>query len=324
MGQVMTIGDALNDLEMIEDAGHGTAMATLAGRAVAAARYLAAPVEEDGSAALIEALVLAPPDEAARNAARLAEAAREHRRRSRAPTRSRLTGGADRRRGRRGSRLSVPAPRILPDGDAARAEAVDLLRAGGIVAVPTDTVYGIAADMALPDAIERLFAAKRRPPEKAVAVLLADAAQAGMLGIVGPAAPRPGRAVLAGRADAGAARPPRRPPAARPGRRRPHHRRPRARPPGARGPSRRSSAPCPRPPPTSPASPTRGMPWRSPPCLGDALALVIDGGPIRGGPASTVVDCTLERPVILREGAIPLEEIVAALEAAGVPHAIEL
>jgi L-threonylcarbamoyladenylate synthase len=79
-------------------------------------------------------------------------------------------------------------PRILPDGDVARAEAVDLLRAGLIVALPTDTVYGIAADLALPDAIERLFAAKRRPPEKALAVLLADTDQAETLGILGPAA----------------------------------------------------------------------------------------------------------------------------------------
>ena len=64
----------------------------------------------------------------------------------------------------------------------ARAEAIEHLRAGRIVAVPTDTVYGIAADMALPDAIERLFAAKQRPPDKAVAVLLADADQADELG----------------------------------------------------------------------------------------------------------------------------------------------
>ena len=78
--------------------------------------------------------------------------------------------------------------RVLPDGDAARAEAVELLRAGRIVAVPTDTVYGIAADLALPDAIERLFAAKLRPPEKAVAVLLADADQAWRLGIASEAA----------------------------------------------------------------------------------------------------------------------------------------
>ena len=78
--------------------------------------------------------------------------------------------------------------RILPDGDEARAEAVEHLRAGRIVAVPTDTVYGIAADMALPDAIERLFAAKQRPPDKAIAVLLADVDQADELGRLDPAA----------------------------------------------------------------------------------------------------------------------------------------
>ncbi len=79
-GQVLTIGDALNDLEMIADAGHGTAMSSSPVELWPSARYLAAPVEEDGAAAVIEALVLASPDEAARNASRLAEAAREHRR----------------------------------------------------------------------------------------------------------------------------------------------------------------------------------------------------------------------------------------------------
>ena len=53
-----------------------------------------------------------------------------------------------------------------------------------------------------------------------------------------------------------------------------------------------------------------------------SLALVIDGGPIRGGPASTVVDCTLEWPSILREGAIPRPTIAAALTEAGLAHAI--
>jgi L-threonylcarbamoyladenylate synthase len=56
--------------------------------------------------------------------------------------------------------------------------------------------------------------------------------------------------------------------------------------------------------------------------LGDSLALVLDGGPIGGGPASTVVDCTLEWPSILREGAIPSGSIAAALTEAGVAHAI--
>jgi L-threonylcarbamoyladenylate synthase len=58
--------------------------------------------------------------------------------------------------------------------------------------------------------------------------------------------------------------------------------------------------------------------------LGDAVALVIDGGPIHGGPASTVVDCTWDLPVIRREGAIPAELIVEELERAGLLHAIEL
>ena len=72
MSQVLTAGDALNDIEMIGDAGHGTAMASAPAVVRAAARYVAAPVEEDGVGRLIEALVLAPPDEARRNGERLA------------------------------------------------------------------------------------------------------------------------------------------------------------------------------------------------------------------------------------------------------------
>ena len=56
--------------------------------------------------------------------------------------------------------------------------------------------------------------------------------------------------------------------------------------------------------------------------LGEAIALVIDGGPIRGGPASTVVDCTTDRPAILRSGAIDPRVLAAALDEAGIPHLI--
>jgi Cof subfamily protein (haloacid dehalogenase superfamily) len=81
LSQVMTIGDAYNDLEMISDAGHGAAMASAPPEVRLAARYIAAPVEEDGSAALIEQLILADADEAATNAERLAsEAASIHER----------------------------------------------------------------------------------------------------------------------------------------------------------------------------------------------------------------------------------------------------
>jgi len=54
------------------------------------------------------------------------------------------------------------------------ARAADLLRSGQLVAFPTDTVYGIGCRTGDPDALARIFAAKRRDPEKAVAWLVAS------------------------------------------------------------------------------------------------------------------------------------------------------
>jgi hydroxymethylpyrimidine pyrophosphatase-like HAD family hydrolase len=75
MGQVLALGDALNDVEMISDAGHGAGVASGPIEVQLAGRYIAPPVDEDGAAALIEAIVLAPEPQARRNAARLAEEA---------------------------------------------------------------------------------------------------------------------------------------------------------------------------------------------------------------------------------------------------------
>lgn len=50
--------------------------------------------------------------------------------------------------------------------------AATLIRRGELVVIPTDTVYGVAADPTNPDAVARIFAAKRRPTQKAVQVLL--------------------------------------------------------------------------------------------------------------------------------------------------------
>ena len=50
--------------------------------------------------------------------------------------------------------------------------AATLIRRGELVVIPTDTVYGVAADPTNPDAVARIFAAKRRPAQKAVQVLL--------------------------------------------------------------------------------------------------------------------------------------------------------
>jgi L-threonylcarbamoyladenylate synthase len=209
----------------------------------------------------------------------------------------------------------------VPDGPASRAEAVELLRAGEIVAVPTDTVYGIAADLALPDAIERLFAAKRRPPDRAVALLLADAAQAAVLGEVGDAARVlgerfwPGGLTLVLPVRPGA-RLPRVLAGGSPtvGVRVPDHLSPRALA-AVLGPLPTTSANRSGEPELPDAEAIRAT-------LGEAIALVLDDGPARGGPASTVVDCSGERPRVLRAGALQPELIAAALQAAGIDHQI--
>ncbi len=51
-----------------------------------------------------------------------------------------------------------------------------MLRAGGLVAFPTETVYGLGADASSTDAVHRLFAVKGRPADHPVIVHLGDAA----------------------------------------------------------------------------------------------------------------------------------------------------
>ncbi|MDG2233793.1 MAG: Sua5/YciO/YrdC/YwlC family protein, partial [Ilumatobacter sp.] len=53
--------------------------------------------------------------------------------------------------------------------------AAEVLRAGGLVAVPTETVYGLAADASNSAAVDRIFAVKGRPTGHPLIVHLADA-----------------------------------------------------------------------------------------------------------------------------------------------------
>jgi hydroxymethylpyrimidine pyrophosphatase-like HAD family hydrolase len=71
LAATLAIGDQWNDFEMIAEVGHGTAMPTAPAEVRAAARYVAPPLEEDGAAQMIEALVLARPDAILANARRL-------------------------------------------------------------------------------------------------------------------------------------------------------------------------------------------------------------------------------------------------------------
>ena len=53
-------------------------------------------------------------------------------------------------------------------------EAVQILRSGGVVAFPTETVYGLGADARNLDAVQRVFHVKGRPPTNPVIVHVAD------------------------------------------------------------------------------------------------------------------------------------------------------
>jgi Cof subfamily protein (haloacid dehalogenase superfamily) len=75
LGAALAIGDQWNDLEMIAEVGHGTAMPSAPAPVQRAARYIAPPLADEGVARMIEALVLARPAAAKAASERMAAAA---------------------------------------------------------------------------------------------------------------------------------------------------------------------------------------------------------------------------------------------------------
>lgn len=206
--------------------------------------------------------------------------------------------------------------RVIADGPAGWSVAATVLRAGGIVALPTDTVYGIAVDLAAPGGIERLFAAKQRPPERGIVLLLADAAQAGTIGIMDREARAladafwPGGLTLIVRQLDGLVLPPALTGGAPTiGLRVPDHLAPRALA-AAVGPLPTTSANRSGQPDAQSAAEVMAS-------LGEDVDLVIDGGLAPRGRPSTVVDLTGSLPRIARAGAITTDEIRAVLAAVG-------
>jgi L-threonylcarbamoyladenylate synthase len=207
-------------------------------------------------------------------------------------------------------------PRLVPDDADGRAAAIDVLRAGGVVALPTDTVYGLTASLAVPGAVARLFEVKRRPVERGILLLLADEAQAARIAVLTPAAAAladafwPGGLTMVLRQLAGVSLPVELTGGARTvGLRVPNH------------PAPRTLAAAIGPLPTTSAN-LSGMPEASEADeiirqLGDGIDLVLDGGPAAGGRPSSVVDCSTEPPRLLRSGAIPTEQIAAVLARVG-------
>ncbi|MEO8740505.1 MAG: L-threonylcarbamoyladenylate synthase [Casimicrobiaceae bacterium] len=205
---------------------------------------------------------------------------------------------------------------ILPATPAALAAAAQALRDGTLVAFPTETVYGLGADARNPDALRRLFAAKRRPAEHPVIVhvasksavmrwaralpeyaeLLADAFWPGPLTLILPRADDVADQVTGGQRSVGV--------------RIPAH-------------------------PLAQALLTafaeRGGDGIAAPSanrfgrisattaqhvaddFGEDVALIVDGGPCAHGLESTIVDCTRVEPALLRPGAISIAEITRVL-----------
>ena len=200
--------------------------------------------------------------------------------------------------------------------EAAVGAAAGAIRRGELVVIPTDTVYGIAADAFSHDAVKALLAAKGRGREMPPPVLVSAATTLDALALGVPAWARtlvetfwPGPLTLVCRQqpslmwDLGETR-------------------------GTvavrmpddevalailerTGPLAVSSANLTGRPAATDADQAVEM-------LGDVVAVVVDGGVSPGGEASTIIDVTVAKGRVLRPGALSLEELNAAIEAHGV------
>ena len=185
------------------------------------------------------------------------------------------------------------------------AAAAAALRAGEPVGVPTDTVYGLAADATDADAIQRLFELKERPEDRTIAVLVADLAAAETLVRLTSPARRLAERFWPGPLTIVAARRPEAPPHLGTGATI-----------GVRVPDDEIMRAIASPAPLAVTSANlHGGPTPSTASgvaeLFPALSLVVDGGP-RPGSSSTVVDATGAAPAVLREGPVTLQKMMDA------------
>ena len=182
------------------------------------------------------------------------------------------------------------------------ARAADRLRAGAVIAFPTDTLYGVGARATDPAAVARLYQVKRRPYGQPMVWLVTDQAQVGRFAVVSAAATElmarfwPGPLTLVV-------------PARDPGTmptiavRAPDHA-------VALSLLRALGEPI--------ASSSANLAGQPPPVdadqviagLADDLELVLDAGPSRIGQPSTILDLSGATPRVLRQGAIPASELI--------------
>lgn len=200
---------------------------------------------------------------------------------------------------------------LLPSSDpTAIPLALEILASGGLVAFPTDTVYGVAAGVMNLVGIDRLYEAKSRSASKAIAVLVGEIEQLDRLTPnLTSSAQRLARHFWPGALTLVVPKHPGLPPnlSSLPtvGLRMPDHAFARALA-RAAGPLATSSANISGETNTLTAQQVLEQ-------LGGRIELVLDGGAAPGGIPSTVVDCTQDPPQILRQGAITAEMIAAVL-----------
>ncbi|MDR2686201.1 MAG: threonylcarbamoyl-AMP synthase [Oscillospiraceae bacterium] len=190
--------------------------------------------------------------------------------------------------------------------------AADLLRAGELVAMPTETVYGLAANALDEAAVARIFAAKGRPQDNPLIAHVYDEEQARKLVkawpftatlLAGAFWPGPLTFILQrdervpGIVSAGLSTLALRVPA---------H-------PAAQALLRAAGIPLAAPSANRSGSPSPTLASHALYDLNGKIAAVLDGGPCTVGVESTVLDLTSKTPCLLRPGGVPVEQLEAAL-----------
>jgi L-threonylcarbamoyladenylate synthase len=207
------------------------------------------------------------------------------------------------------TRIVLDPRAIDPDGIVVGAET---LRRGGIVAYPTDTLYGLAVDPKSDAALRRLFEAKGRHASTAIALIASDLEQArqagrfgrpeeklaaafwpGPLTIVVPIAPDMPRRLSGDRGTIGV--------------RVPDHPVARALAAAFGGSITATSAN-----PSGRAAPTTADDVAS--HMGAVVDVILDAGPVTGGPPSTIVEIIDGTPTLHRAGAVEWDRVLRCLQ----------
>jgi len=203
------------------------------------------------------------------------------------------------------AKMTSKIPSILQDQIK---KGISSLKRSGIIAYPTDTVYGLGAGIGYPQAIERIYAVKERQLDMPLPLLVSDIYQIttlaksvppiarmliqkylpGALTIVMPASSSVPDIITAGGKTVAV--------------RIPAHPVPIALIKGLGTPIVGTSANLSGQPSALTAEEVYSQ-------LGDKVDFIVDGGRCLGGKESTIIDISGEKPVILREGAIPSAEI---------------